>query len=114
MTNRVSIKYMGFWDVPRIFIVRYLGQNYLFSSPFDEALDDYPDSYKVYLLPDIQEHELPKDWTTLVAKATRFLCEVPVSRVQFDATLRQTIDSGILDEISPRQAAVSEPGRRVG
>jgi hypothetical protein len=104
--SSVPIQYMGFWDVLRIFIARYFGHTFLFSSPFSEALDDYPDSYKVYLLPDIQEHELPKDWTTLAAKATRFLCEVPVSRVQIDSTLRQTIDAAILDEIAPRRAAV--------
>jgi hypothetical protein len=100
MKDRIAIKYMGFWDVPRVFITRYRGQTFLFESAFDEALDDYPDSYKLYLLPDITDDDLPKDWTTLAAKATRFVTEVPIDRVQFDSTKRKTIDAAILDDVA--------------
>jgi hypothetical protein len=105
MSNRVAIKYMGFWDVPRIFIARHRGQTFLFDCAFDEELDDYPDSFKVYLLPDIQDHELPRDWTTLPGKAVRYLGEVPLKRVLFDPTKRQSIDSTILDEIAAQNSA---------
>jgi hypothetical protein len=105
MSNRVAIKYMGFWDVPRIFIARHGGQTFLFDCAFDEGLDDYPDTFKVYLLPDVPDHELPRDWTTLVDRAARYLGEVPVKRVLFDPTKRQSIDSMILDEITTQNSA---------
>jgi hypothetical protein len=42
------IRYRDFYDLPRIFITSYNGQDYLFDCPFDDELDDYPDSYRVY------------------------------------------------------------------
>lgn len=105
MTQHVAITYMGYWDVPRIFLARYHGEVFLFDCAFDEDLEDYPDNYKVYILPDLAESELPKDWTTLRLKAIRFLCEVPVARVQFDATRRQSIDAGVLEDLAARKVA---------
>jgi hypothetical protein len=99
MSQRVPIQYRGFWDVPRIFLARYQGRTFLFDCPFDEQLDDYPDTYGVFLLPDLQEEELPKDWTCLRQRAVDCLGNIPVSRVTFDPTKRQSIDSGLLDEI---------------
>jgi hypothetical protein len=96
------IKYRGFWDVPRIFLTRYKGQLFLFDCAFDEQLEDYPDTYEVFLLPDIRDDEWPQDWTTLQAKAIRSLGSVPVSRIQFDATKRQSIETSILEEITAR------------
>jgi hypothetical protein len=100
-----AIKYMGFYDVPRNFIARNRGQTLLFDSPFDEVLDDYPDEYKVFLLPAFKDEELPKDWTTLPERALGYLGEVPIDRVLFDQSKRQSIDSAILDELISRKAA---------
>lgn len=104
MNGRALIQYRGFWDFPRIFLTRYAGRTFLFDCAFDEALDDYPEVFKVFLMPDLRDDELPKDWTTLEAKAIRFLGEVPTDSVQFDQTRRQSIDMGVLEELSARVA----------
>jgi len=104
MNSRATIKYMGYWDFPRIFLTRYEGRTFLFDCAFDEALDDYPEVFKVFLMPDLRDDELPKDWTTLEQKAIRYLGEVPTNRVQFDATRRQSIDTVVLDELTARIA----------
>jgi len=98
--SQTLIQYRGFWDVPRIFLARHQGQTYLFDCPFSEDLDDYPDVFKVYLIPDLTDVELPKDWTTLPKKAIRYLGEIPVAHVRFDPTRRQSIDSSIFEELA--------------
>ena len=105
MNNWTPIKYMGFWDIPRIFIVRHRGETILFDSPFDETLDDYPDSFKVFLMPSIRDEDLPKDWTTLKTRATHFLGEISVHRVLFDPSKRRSIDTAVVDELITRKAA---------
>jgi hypothetical protein len=105
MNDWSPIKYMGFYDVPLIFITRYRGETYLFDCPFDEELEDDSESYKVYVLPPLKDDELPKDWTTLHTRAVRYLGEVPVARVRFDPSKRQAVDSAILDEMAARKAA---------
>ena len=71
--SQTLIQYRGFWDVPRIFLAHHQGQTFLFDCPFSEELDDYPEVFKDYLLPDLSNAELPKDRTTLAKKAIRFL-----------------------------------------
>jgi hypothetical protein len=93
------IRYLGFWDVPLVFLTRHNGRTFLFDCPFDEHLEDYAESYRVYSMPDLADEELPKDWTTLRQRATGFLGEIPVARVRFDPTKRQHIDSSVLDEL---------------
>jgi len=104
MNSAIPIRYMGFWDVPLIFLARHNGQLFLFDCPFDEELDDYLDHYRVYLMPELQDGQLPKDWTTLSARATRYLGDVAVTSVQFDPTKRQSIDAATLEEITSRKA----------
>src|SRR5262245_5883860 len=103
--NWTPIKYLGFWDVPLIFIARHRGQSYLFDCPFLDDVEDYAQSYKVYLFPEVLDDQLPKDWTTLHTKAIRFLGEVPVAAVQFDPTRRQSVETGILDQLMSQKAA---------
>lgn len=98
MSKWLSIRYRGFWDVPRIFLVRDRGQTFLFECAFSDAIDDYPDEYNVYLLPEIGDADLPADWTTLVARALHHLGKVPVTNVQFDATRRKEMDASILEQ----------------
>jgi len=99
MTAWAPIRYVGFWDVPRIFLTRYKGQTFLFDCPFDEQLEDDCDSYRVYLMPELADEDLPKDWTTLHQKATGFLGEIPVSRVRFDPSRRREVELSVLDEL---------------
>jgi hypothetical protein len=96
MTNWAPIRYVGFWDVPRIFLTRLIDQAILFDCPFDKDLEDFAESYRVYLMPNLTDVELPKDWTTLHKKATAFLGEIPVARVRFDSTRRLEVDLEVL------------------
>lgn len=101
------IQYRGFWDVPRIFLVRHSARLFLFDCPFDEAVEDYPDEYTVYELPFDADADLPKDWTELPARAVARLSEVPVSAVRFDPTRRQAIDAAVLERYFPPARAAN-------
>ncbi|HET6576320.1 MAG TPA: hypothetical protein VFG68_22150 [Fimbriiglobus sp.] len=100
MTEWVPIRYRGFWDVPRIFLARFGGQLFLFDCPFSEALDDYPEVYTIYTLPDFADDDIPQDWTTLPARATRTLGTVPVAVVRFDPTRRKAIGVEVFDALT--------------
>ncbi len=99
MSTWASIKYMGFWDVPLIFLVPYQGELVLFDCEFDEEVEDYRDFYKVYAVPPAVAEDLPKDWTTLHTRATRYLGNVPVQSVRFDPTRRREVDTSVLEEL---------------
>jgi hypothetical protein len=103
MSEMTPIKYMGFYDVPLIFLTRYRGTNYLFDCPFNEELEDDSDFYKVYVVPELKDEELSKDWTTLHRLATRYLGEVPVASVHFDASRRKCVDASIINELVERR-----------
>jgi hypothetical protein len=105
MANWVPIKYQGFYDVPLVFLAKYQNQILLFDCPFLEDVDEFAESYKVYLMPELDEHELPKDWTTLAKLARRYVGEVAVKEVQFDDTRRQAIDAGIFEHLVGSWAA---------
>ena len=107
MTTWLPIRYRGYWDVPRIFLVQFANGLYLFDCLFSEALDDYPDDFTVYLLPDLSDADIPNDWTTLSGLATRVVGTVPVSAVRFDPTKRAAIDADIFDSIRPTAAPVN-------
>jgi hypothetical protein len=56
----VRFRYVDFYDVPRAIVLSYKGKLLLLDSPFDDKLDDYPDSYSVYELPESVETSLAK------------------------------------------------------
>ncbi len=98
--NWVSIRYRDFYDLPRIFIASYEGRQYLFDCPFDDALDDYPESYRVYQLPLLSEAELQGSWEHLSARAIDFLGTLPLAAVQFDPTKRACINAAVFTSLS--------------
>ena len=106
MSEMTPFKYMGFHDVPRIFIMHYAGETFLFDNPFDEVLEDDSDWYKVYVLPSLNDEDLPNDWTTLHTLAIRCLGEVPVASVRFDPTRRKCVDGSIIDKLTAERIAV--------
>jgi hypothetical protein len=62
----------SWWDAPRNGVVRIDGSPHRFRCDFDEALDDYPDEYRVW---PITEAELTADlalWATWVDWRRRF------------------------------------------
>src|ERR1044072_2025687 len=102
MAKWLSIQYRGFWDVPLVFLALYDREQYLFDCPFNEQSEEYDDHYNIYLLPEIEEDELPADWTKLNQRSERYLGKVPVRDVHFDPTRREAIDATILDELKAR------------
>jgi hypothetical protein len=100
MNHPAPIRYQDFWDVPRIFLVSYQGKCFLFDCAFDEVIEDYPDSYRVYVIPDPSEEELAGSWDKLHAKATHYCGDVSIEKVRFDPSKRSEVDTSILDELT--------------
>ena len=102
MSNWTPIQYRDFWDVPRIFLAHYHGVLWLFDCVFNENTEDYPDAYKVYLLPELSTEELAGSWDHLALKAQQYLGEIPVGQVSFDSSKRREIDTQVLEKIMAR------------
>ena len=68
----------------------------MFDCPFDNDLDDFPSSYKVYLMKDLTEEELDGSWEGLTKKSQRVLGNIPTEDVVFDPTREKEIDAAIL------------------
>jgi hypothetical protein len=96
----LPIRYRDFYDVPHLVLVEHGGALYLLDGQFDEELDDYPDEYGVYRLPDDLRPALDTmSWVDLAHHGER-VGSVPLAAVQFDPTKRAAIDSAIFDGIS--------------
>jgi hypothetical protein len=94
--------YREFWDVPRMFVVVVEDRTVLFDGSFDEALDEYPDDYKVYLLHGRPVAELPHDWSTIPDDKSEYLGRIAVVDVEFDSSRRKQIRCADLEKlISP-------------
>ncbi len=102
-----EIIYCGFYDYPLAFVVRHRNALLLFWREFDDALDDYSDTYEVFLLPDFADEEVKvmRVWDGLPERATRRLGEVPVKDIVFDPTRRREIGTAVLDALMSREAA---------
>jgi hypothetical protein len=103
MSTWAPIRYRGFWDVPRIFLVTDCGRHLLFDCPFDETIEDFPDDYRVYLMPPITEEELAGSWDQLSERALQYLGKVSIGKVRFDPSKRREIDTAILEDLTNRQ-----------
>ena len=99
MSEKLAIQYRDFYDVPRIFIVNHRGTLYLFDCPFDQDLDEYPNIYRVFVLPAESCSDLSGSWDDLASRATAYLGEVPVKSVQFDSTRRREIEIDVIAEL---------------
>lgn len=99
MSDKLAIQYRDFYDVPRIFIVNHRGTLYLFDCPFNQDLDEYPDIYRVFVLPAESCSDLSGSWDDLASRATAYLGEVPVKSVQFDSTRRREIEIDVIAEL---------------
>lgn len=97
MSDWARIVYREFYDVPRIFLAKYASRTFLFDGLYDPTIEEYPDDYTVYLMPDLSEEELRGDWTNFHARSEKALGKVSVSKVVFDETRRMAIDTGVLD-----------------
>lgn len=95
----MPIRCLGYWDYPTNFLVRHGGDLILFDRPFSEELDDYPDEYAVYVLPEMTREQIDADWAGLPDKAVRSLGTVPISAIGFDPTRKASMDGGVLDAL---------------
>lgn len=98
----VAFRYGDFYDVPRLIILRYKGKLLLLQSAFSDALDEYPNVYSVYELPESAEPLLSGSWIFLEQMTLTSIGEIPVSAVKFDSTKRKTLDPSILDPVLDR------------
>lgn len=98
MNDPTPFIYRGFYDVPRMIIARYEGFRLLLDCRFDDDLDEYPDAYRVFVIPDISDAELavPISWLGLDKKATAYLGTVAVKDIVFDETFRKEADISIV------------------
>jgi hypothetical protein len=92
----LPICYREFWDVPRIFLTQFRDRTYLFDCPLDENIEDFPETYQVYEMPDLSNEVLHGTWESLSTLAVRWVGEVPISSVSFDPTKRNSISSKAL------------------
>jgi hypothetical protein len=91
MAEWVAFQYRDFYDVPRLILFEHEGRIYLLDCTFDDALDDYPDEYRVLELPQGSPGKV-QDWGELAKTPTRDLGRVPVSALRLDETRRREID----------------------
>jgi len=99
--RKTKFIYREFHDVPRMLILRHRDRQLLLESRFDDIADEYESIYRVFVLPNIPDQDLRGSWEGLSKKATAYLGELPVSNVVLDHTLRQEIDTTVLDGLLP-------------
>ena len=93
----ISIKqYRDFWDFPRIFLIEHKNSSILFDCKFDERKEDYRNTFRVFLMPKLNEHELEGSWVDLSKRAIKFLGEVLTIDVTFDESRREFIEDDVL------------------
>jgi len=99
----VPFRYVEFYDVPRLIALRYRGKLLLLQSAFSDTLDEYPNVYSVYELPESTEPLLAAgSWLFLEQTALTSIGEIPVNAVEFDSTKRNSMDPSILDPLLDR------------
>ena len=94
-----SIKYFSFWDVPRTFVFERDGRLYLLTSEFDEEMDEYPNEYEVYVIPD-HKFSAVCDWNSVASLPTTRIGRVCISSVTFDSTRRKFVDDSFLEVVT--------------
>jgi len=95
----IPIKYREFYDIPRLFIVRYCENTFLFVCEFDEYIDDYSNQYNIYKLKQIDNEIMNGDWNTLYNKHIKILGNAYVNEICFDETKRKGIEESCLINI---------------
>jgi hypothetical protein len=100
--DRIAIEYGAFWDVPRLFWITWPDGALLFSCPFSDELDDYPDVYSVYDLPKsaLPTEQAGQPWS--LPATAQPIATVPVRDAEFDPTRRATIGAEVLQTFTHR------------
>lgn len=96
---KVSFIYREFYDVPRMIILSRGNLRILLESAFDTEADEYSDTYKVFVLPNISEEDLRGSWEALASTATGLLGEISVNDLDFDTSRRKEINPILIDNL---------------
>ena len=101
MAEMIPFRYAGFYDVPRFILLRHRGQAIYLQSAFDDNLDEYPEVYSAYRVPnDVAESVLAGgEWTLLDEASFKLIGEIQINTVVFDPTKRRTLNSACLDAL---------------
>jgi hypothetical protein len=100
MTQMVPFRYVEFYDVPRCIALQYRDKLILLQSAFDDAIDEYPGDYSVYILPQSAEESLRAgSWDFLNHTPMESIGKVRINDVVFDSTKRKELDASILGSL---------------
>ena len=72
---------------------------YLLTSGFDDALDEYPDDYEVFVVSGVGSLSMVSDWKSIEPLPKTPVGRIPVASVQFDKSHRKYVDGSFLDTI---------------
>jgi hypothetical protein len=94
----LTIRYRGYYDIPRMIVVKKDRSLFLLDCPFDDSIDEYPSVFTIYRLPPDLESQLDNmSWERLGSLGER-LGQIPVELVEFDTTRRNAINASIFDQ----------------
>jgi hypothetical protein len=100
MAEMTPFKYGGFWDVPRCIVLRHRKRWLLLHSPFDEEMDEYPDFYSAYALPESVADSIEEgSWDFMNVTPMTCIGQIPIEEVFFDPSKRKALDASCLDTL---------------
>ena len=79
-----NIKYREYHDVPRAIVASRGNETFFFDCRFDETIDEYPDHYRVYLMPPLGNDQVSGSWESLELLAIKELERIPIRELPFD------------------------------
>jgi hypothetical protein len=95
----LPIRYRGFWDIPRMIAVEYGEWVYLLDCPFDDALDDYPQSFDVYRLSrDLTARFDEPSWVDLPRLGEK-IGQLSVDDIELDPSARAGVNASFLEHV---------------
>jgi len=105
MNQMAKFSYRDFYDVPRMIILNHKGRKVLLDCKFDDALDEYPPTYKVYILPQEINEFGETSWESMPTRATKYVGEIEVKQLILDHSKRAEMDTGIIDELLSKEGS---------
>lgn len=95
---RIPFIYKDFWDIPRAIVLEWNDSIYFFDCPFDDALDDYANTYKVFRLPAETATGVDVSWLDFHLRGEA-IGYVESQDFEFDATRRHTVSAAVFERI---------------
>jgi len=105
MNQMAKFSYRDFYDVPRMIVLNHNGRKILLDCKFDDVLEEYPPTYKVYILPQGINEFGETSWESMPARAIKYVGEIEVKQLIFDHSKRAALDTGIIDELLSREGS---------